>query len=555
MRTFISISIVLSFLIYSMASFGSTVNEDQTEEQTLHIVSSPELFDLTSSWATDFGELHPEQKIEISQMADETTLSAENLYFLTGEGQETALDESAWKMVIGHDVVVPVIHSENPLLEEIYRQGLTTKDFAHIVSENPDWAKITGGAKSIPIHCYISDNQQVISRIAGFTQTETSGLRATRVGSAEEVISSVRQDVYAVGFCKLSDALNAEKNDFASQISILPFDKNENGRIDGFENIYENPKDLARGVWIGKYPRELSGDIYAVAATEPREQAALDFLAWLNNDGQDTLATLGYAHLSGREKTSNMLALTNPTPPTAGPGGDASSAPSGWLWVLGALAVTGVVVFILSKRKHQKGVYSEDIEITPALNTASISAPAGLYYDKTHTWAFMEQNGLVKIGIDDFLQHITGPLTQIKMKKPGEKVRKGEKVLSLIREGKQLEIYSPVTGVIKQQNQTLLSAPDKINSAPYTEGWVYQVEPGNWMRETRFMFMAEKFNEWLEDEFIRLKDFLASSANSNQLVYNHIVLQDGGELTDNVLADLGPEVWEDFQAHFINVSK
>ncbi len=36
---------------------------------------------------------------------------------------------------------------------------------------------------------------------------------------------------------------------------------------------------------------------------------------------------------------------------------------------------------------------------------------------------------------------------------------------------------------------------------------------------------------------------------------NNVILQDGGQLTDNVLADLGPEVWEDFQTNFIDKSK
>jgi glycine cleavage system H lipoate-binding protein len=167
----------------------------------------------------------------------------------------------------------------------------------------------------------------------------------------------------------------------------------------------------------------------------------------------------------------------------------------------------------------------------------------------------MEQDGMVKIGIDDFIKHITGPLTQLKMKSPGEKVRKGELILTIKRDGKQLNLYSPVSGFIRKQNESLLTTPSKINTAPFTEGWVYQIEPGNWVREASFMFMHEKYREWLEDEFARLKDFLAGSANSNTVVYQHVVLQDGGELKDNVLSDLGPEVWEDFQTRFIDTSK
>jgi hypothetical protein len=101
----------------------------------------------------------------------------------------------------------------------------------------------------------------------------------------------------------------------------------------------------------------------------------------------------------------------------------------------------------------------------------------------------------------------------------------------------------------------LTTASEKINTSTYSEGWVYSIEPINWMREIQFMFMADKYKEWLRDEFTRLKDFFAASARSNTAVYNHIILQDGGELTDNVLADLGPEVWEEFQTNFINTSK
>jgi glycine cleavage system H lipoate-binding protein len=394
----------------------------------------------------------------------------------------------------------------------------------------------------------------VIKKIAGFTKTEPEAIRATVVTEAE-LISLVQKDVNAIGFCKLTDALNQEKNAFAGQISILPVDKNRNGRIDSFENIYSTPVALTRGAWIGKYPRELSGNIYAISTAKPTNQSALDFLAYVTGVGQDYIKKSGYSILSSTEKTANMLVLSNPVLPTDS-GNQSPSKTINWILLFSAMALVVLFFsFILFKRKKQSQIDSDDIEITTALNENSILAPRGLYYDKTHTWAFMEQDGMVKIGIDDFLKHITGPLTSLKLKSPGEKVRKGEKILTVIRDGKQLNLYSPVSGFIRKQNESLLTTPSKINTTPYTEGWVYQIEPVNWLRETSFMFMFDKYREWLEDEFARLKDFLALSANSNKVVYQHIVLQDGGELKDNVLADLGPEVWEDFQTKFIDTSK
>lgn len=553
MKTLISAFFVLSFLLLNTAGF-CVVNDNPQSEQTLKIVSSPELHGLASNWLAGFGKLHPEQKIDLTIQLEETTLQEGNLYLLTNN-QQSMEKETAWKMVIGHDLLVPVINAKNPLMAEINKKGLTADDFARLISEKSDWSMVINGASNIPVNSFIVDNQNVITRIAGFTQTNEVAMGATKVVSAAELISLVQQNVNAIGFCNLIDVLNEGKDGFADQISIIPVDKNRNGRIDSFEKIYDNPAALTRGAWIGKYPRVLSGDIYALALEKPTNQAALDFMAYVTENGQELVKNSGYSVLSSAQKAANMIALTNPVPPSD-PGKNAPGMSTGLIIIIGFAAIAVLLILLFAFNRNRINlIESDDIEITPALNENSIAAPRGLYYDKTHTWAFMEQDGMVKIGIDDFLKHITGPLTGLKMKSLGEKVRKGEKILTVIRDGKQLNLYSPVSGFIRKQNESLITTPSKINTAPYTQGWVYQIEPVNWVREVSFMFMFDKYKEWLEDEFSRLRDFLALSANSNTVVYQHIVLQDGGELKDNVLADLGPEVWEDFQTRFIDTSK
>jgi hypothetical protein len=141
------------------------------------------------------------------------------------------------------------------------------------------------------------------------------------------------------------------------------------------------------------------------------------------------------------------------------------------------------------------------------------------------------------------------------MKEPGEMVKKGEHIFSLIQNGKQLAIHSPISGKIKAQNKVLATDSSSINDSPYSDGWVYLVEPTNWLRETQFMIMADRYSEWLRYEFTRLKDFFSISLRVNKMEYAHVVLQDGGNIHDNILAEFGPEVWEDFQTNFIEVSK
>jgi glycine cleavage system H lipoate-binding protein len=224
------------------------------------------------------------------------------------------------------------------------------------------------------------------------------------------------------------------------------------------------------------------------------------------------------------------------------------------VFILIAFVAICVSIDALVQFRKSKGtkvaVLSTIIQRT--FNEKSISIPKGLYFDKTHTWAFMEKNGWVKLGIDDFLLHVTGPVNRLKMKKTGDKIIKGEALITIIQNGKQLTLYSPISGSIKSINNVLSNDAGLINSSPYNEGWLYEIEPMNWLRDVQFLFMQEKYMEWIKKEFSRLKDFFAVELKSSEVVLIPVMMQDGGELKDNVLADFGPEVWEDFQIKYLN---
>jgi glycine cleavage system H lipoate-binding protein len=552
MKTLVFLILIWPFLLISGVSFsaGNGNEDDQSITPGAGSVAvTSELAGFVSGMAAGYNSATGKQ-IAVTTLS-ELSLQ-EGVVILHGDELLQLQGDSQWKILIGKEIVVPVINSDHPLLKELSGIGLAAGDFEQILLTNK-WPERLPGSAALPVRIYLPDNERILSKVSEFSGI--TDMDALKVSSSSDVVAAVQNDVNAIGFCRLTDIVKEGENLFADRISIIPVDKNQNGKIDALENIYSTPGEFIRGVWIGKYSRKLCSNIYAVSATLPENEETAAFLKWVLNDGQEQVASLGFSNLLTREKTSGMLALRNPVsePSSVQP---MPFLTNGWkaLLVIGLFTMLFVVA-VLARRRKKAQVDSEDITIAPALNVNSIKAPAGLLYDKTHTWVFMEKDGMVRVGINDFLQHITGSLSQIKMKSPGEQVRKGEKMVSIVREGKQLNLYSPVTGVIRKQNQSVLSNPAQVNSEPYDNGWLYQVEPLNWAREIRFMIMADKFKDWLDDEFTRLKDFMAASASSSTVVYNHIVLQDGGELTDNVLADMGPEVWEDFQTQFIDVSK
>ena len=562
MKTISFIISGLSLLLLCNIGFckGNTDNKATLKavtqvEKSITVMSSPELYELTSNWATQYSQLNPSIKINIVNATEKSVVSALN--FVSEDYPVLNNNGTNWKMVIGRDVIVPVINTKNPMLKDIYSQGISNLTFSQFFADpqKQNWASLIKGGQNAAVKYYLVDNEAFIGNVKNFVKLNSTSIGGIKLATATEVISALQKDIYAIGFCKLTDLKESGSSELMKDLKLLPIDKNGNGRIDNFENIYANLESFTRGVWIGKYPNSLCGSIYVSSPSKPTDKATLDFLAWVMADGRQYLSVNGYSDLASSKIEANLTTLGYVT--INAPQANTPETSHIWLIVLVVLVIAGMIVPIMIRATKVKKPHQahNEIHLAHGLNENSVVAPKGLYFDKTHTWAFMEKNGMVKVGIDDFLQHMTGTITRVKMKEAGDKVRKGEKIMTIIRDGKQLNLYAPISGIIKEQNQSLVADSWLVNTSPYADGWVYMIEPKNWTREIQFMFMGEKYIEWLKNEFSRMKDFVADSMRINTVAYSHVILQDGGEISDHVLADLGPEVWEDFQTRFIDTSK
>jgi glycine cleavage system H lipoate-binding protein/ABC-type phosphate transport system substrate-binding protein len=528
--------------------------QESAPESTIRIISSPDLMELTANWVKNYKQSHPTAGIIVSETTESGITAAGHISFLNAEAAGTLSAATVLKMAIGRDAVVFVTNPAHPGLKELATRGITPEKAAVLLMENSlkSWENISNPNS---VQLFLSSDNAVIRQIGEYASMDGSSIKATLSTGSDAFLQAIRNNVQAIGICKLADVIDPSTGLFLQGISLIPVDRNKNGRIDHFENIYESPETFTRGIWTGKYPASLTDHIYAVVPEQPANAAAAGFLAWINRQGQENLNLFGYADISTSEQQANVAQLFPEILLT-----DTAvekTASNRWIIILitAIVAILAVYSLFVYFRNRKLAVTAERFRMSAALSPETIKAPAGLYYDKSHTWSFMEKDGTVRIGIDDFMQHITGPLTRVRMKESGEKVRKGEKIITLIRDGKQLEIYAPISGTIRQYNEELLTASAKINTSPYTEGWVYTIEPSNWAKEIQFLIPGMDYREWITDEFARLRDFFAMTVNRNTLAYQHLVLQDGGEITDHVLAEMSPEVWEDFQTKFIDTAK
>ena len=101
-----------------------------------------------------------------------------------------------------------------------------------------------------------------------------------------------------------------------------------------------------------------------------------------------------------------------------------------------------------------------------------------LKYTETHEWLKIKENKAV-VGITDHAQSELTDIVFVEFPEIGKKVKKGDE-LCIVESVKSVsEIYSPISGKITKVNNQLDDAPETINSSPYDDGWLVELEVEN----------------------------------------------------------------------------
>jgi glycine cleavage system H protein len=221
-----------------------------------------------------------------------------------------------------------------------------------------------------------------------------------------------------------------------------------------------------------------------------------------------------------------------------------------YLFVIGYLLF--LIIFWNVANKHER-ITKQIKKVWSNLSAGFLRIPQGIFYNRYHTWTHMGESGEAKVGLDDFLQHITGEVKFTQLKNPGEMINKGEILTRIDKDGRQLNIFSPISGKILYTNSALIENPEILNEDPYGGGWIYKIKPSNWKKETNSYLLAEEATNWSTKEIERFKDFLTGGPMRKYSTSpSMVLLQDGGEVRDDILSELPNEVWKDFQDEFLN---
>jgi glycine cleavage system H protein len=105
-----------------------------------------------------------------------------------------------------------------------------------------------------------------------------------------------------------------------------------------------------------------------------------------------------------------------------------------------------------------------------------MQVPAELRYTAEHEWV-RPGEGALRVGITDYAQKQLGDIVFVTLPEPGTPVEAGRPFGEVESPKSVSEIYAPVNGTVTARNDALTDTPNLINSDPYGQGWLVEIEP------------------------------------------------------------------------------
>jgi glycine cleavage system H protein len=101
--------------------------------------------------------------------------------------------------------------------------------------------------------------------------------------------------------------------------------------------------------------------------------------------------------------------------------------------------------------------------------------PEELRYTAEHEWIRLTGDR-VRVGITSYAQDALGDIVFVSLPPVGQAVQAGQAFGEVESTKSVSDVYAPVGGTVVAHNEALDDAPELINSDPYGEGWLVEIQ-------------------------------------------------------------------------------
>jgi phosphate transport system substrate-binding protein len=255
------------------------------------------LYPMVRKWADEFIKINPAVRIEVIKagtgegIADLLARKSQ-LAMISRPLTDEEISTGLWSIPVAKDGVAPIVNQKNPYLEKILHQGLSPDEFikAFTSEKQLTWGELldTTGKENVAVFIR-ADESGAADVFADFLFKGASDLKGTKVKGDDEMIKSVQENIFALGFCNFSYAFDPTSGERIRDIQIVPSDLDFDNSIDRKEIPFANLEKAHRSLWLGLYPKNLCRELTIGSLGKPTDETIIAFLKYILTEGQNDI--------------------------------------------------------------------------------------------------------------------------------------------------------------------------------------------------------------------------------------------------------------------------
>lgn len=118
------------------------------------------------------------------------------------------------------------------------------------------------------------------------------------------------------------------------------------------------------------------------------------------------------------------------------------------------------------------------------MNVLGFDFPDALHYHVEHqTWARIEADGTVTVGITALGIKLSGEIYMCRPKPVGQWIDQGRSIAVVELAKAIVAVKSPLSGQVVETNERLAAEPELVHRDPYAQGWIARVAASDWPAE------------------------------------------------------------------------